>query len=88
MVNEVSIEFARSLTTIERQTYNILEFLGDVGGLFDGLKIIGGFFVAPIATFALKVKLMANGFKILGAKSPLVSESIQYPCAITREQRR
>ena len=87
MVNEVSIELARSLTTIERQTYNILEFLGDVGGLFDGLKIIGGLFVSPIAAFVLKVTLMAGDFKLVGAKGPAITKRIWFPCTITREQR-
>ena len=64
------------MTTIERKTYDILELLGDVGGLFDGLKIIGGFFVTPIAAFALKVVFMAGNFKLVGAKGPLVTKSI------------
>ena len=47
-----------SMTTIERQTYSILDWLGDVGGLFDGLKIIGSFIIAPIASFAMKTELL------------------------------
>ena len=76
MINEVYFEYGKSQTTIERKTYSILELLGDVGGLLDGLKLIGGFLVTPIVTFALKVKLMAGGFKLVGAKEALVSESI------------
>ena len=76
MINEVYIEYGKSQTTIERKTYSILELLGDVGGLLDGLKLIGGFLVTPIVTFAMKVKLMAGGFKLVGAKEALVSESI------------
>ena len=29
----------------EREVYNFLDFLGDVGGLFDGLYYFGAFFV-------------------------------------------
>ena len=33
-------ELSQSLITTERKTYSILEWIGDVGGLFDGLMII------------------------------------------------
>ena len=56
-INSFWIEISSSLTTVERKTYSSLEWLGDVGGLFEGLKIISGFFIAPIASFALRVKL-------------------------------
>ena len=47
-----------SMTTIERQTYSFLDWLGDVGGLLDGLKIIGSILIAPIASFTMKVELL------------------------------
>jgi len=47
---------------IERQTYSMLEWLGDIGGLFDALYIIGSVFVAPLTGFALKTALLANVF--------------------------
>jgi len=34
---------------IERQTYSALEYLGDLGGLFDALGYLGSALVAPIA---------------------------------------
>ena len=43
---------------IERTTYNVLEWLGDVGGLFDALKIIGAVCTSPVAAFYLKVELL------------------------------
>jgi len=43
---------------IERQTYSLLEWLGDVGGLFDGLCLIGGLIIAPLGAFALKTELL------------------------------
>ena len=72
-INSLYIEYSTSQTTIERKTYSILEFLGDVGGLLDGLKLAVGFFVTPIATFALKFKLVAGSFQLSGAKDPLVT---------------
>ena len=31
----------------ERAVYNVLDFIGDIGGLFDGLKWIGILFLGP-----------------------------------------
>ena len=39
---------------IERQTYSILEWLGDVGGLFDMLGLLGGLLIGPFTAFSLK----------------------------------
>ena len=39
---------------IERQTYSILEWLGDVGGLFDMLTLIGSKLIGPFTLFSLK----------------------------------
>ena len=36
---------------IERQTYSSLDFLGDCGGLFDALRLIGGALVGGAASF-------------------------------------
>ena len=49
---------------IERQTYSLLEWIGDIGGFYDGLKIIASFFVTPIATSALNSQLLAQYFKL------------------------
>lgn len=35
----------------ERQSYSFLEWLGDIGGLYDALKLIGMFIVAPFTSF-------------------------------------
>ena len=48
------------MVKIERNTYSLLEWLGDVGGLFDGLVLIAHFSTSPIVVFALKTELL-NG---------------------------
>ena len=48
---------------IERQTYNILEWLGDVGGLYDMLRLIGRLLVNPFAIFALRSELLTQAFR-------------------------
>ena len=47
------LELSQDLTTIERETYNALEWLGDVGGLFDMLQLIGSKLVSPFSALAL-----------------------------------
>ena len=47
--------------TIERETYGFFEWLGDVGGLFDGMRIFGALVVSPLALLKLKAQLM-NSF--------------------------
>ena len=61
-INSYWIELDTSLTKIERQTYGFLDWLGDVGGLLDGLRIIGSVLVAPIAAFSLRIELLAAVF--------------------------
>jgi len=46
-------ELSQSLITTERKTYSCLEWLGDIGGLHDGLLLLAPFFFSPIATLAL-----------------------------------
>ena len=53
-------ELSQSLITTERKTYSILEWVGDVGGLYDGLLVIGSNLIAPITTLILRFALIAN----------------------------
>ena len=52
--NGVWLELSKEKVIIERQTYSLLEWLGDVGGLFDGLHIIFGQLLKPFALFSMK----------------------------------
>ena len=53
----------------QRSIYNLLDFIGDVGGLLDGLKLIGQFALIPITRFNLTSALLAQLFKIRGNRS-------------------
>lgn len=46
----------------ERETYSLLEWLGDIGGLLDALRHIGTFVVAPITSFSLSSDLLSSIF--------------------------
>ena len=61
--SSISLRVSPDLIVIERQTYSLLEWLGDVGGLFDALIIIGGYIVGPISAFTLKATLLSRIFR-------------------------
>ena len=45
-----------------RQTYSLLDWLGDLGGLLDVLLHMGRIMVFPISSFTLKKLLMSSFF--------------------------
>lgn len=47
----------------ERETYDVLEWLGDVGGLFDALYYLAYFFVTPLTTYKLRIELLSSVFR-------------------------
>ena len=46
----------------------MLEWLGDVGGLFDGLGIVANIVIGPFASFALKAELLNKFFRLSSSK--------------------
>ena len=40
-----------------------MDWIGDVGGLIDGMKYFGSFLVAPIAAFSMRVELFSTTFR-------------------------
>ena len=36
--------------------------MGDIGGLFEGLNVIGFWIIAPFAAYAMKMELLTVGF--------------------------
>ena len=43
----------------------MLDLLGDAGGLFDALKLIGGGLIHPVAQFNLAVTLLVQNFSMV-----------------------
>ena len=62
----------------ERSTYSGLEWLGDIGGLFDGLYLITKIFISPVVTFALHSKIMTFIFRLdkAGATEKVESDEV------------
>ena len=61
----VSCEFNINLDRYQwsRQTYNILDWLGDCGGLFDALMYISKPLLAPFSAFAVQSLLYDTFFR-------------------------
>ena len=57
------IGIARQKKVNERTTYSCLDWLGDVGGLFDGLLLVTQWMVQPIVTFVMQAKLLSSLFR-------------------------
>ena len=45
----ISYEMNLNIRTYDREVYNALDWLGDLGGLFDGLRGISALFLAVLA---------------------------------------
>ena len=55
--SSLEINLYRDLKVINRQTYSLLDFLGDCGGLLDALRILGELFANPVALYMLHTKI-------------------------------
>jgi len=60
--------FKQDLQVVDRQTYSALDWLGDVGGLFDALRWMAQLTVSPFAAFALNTKLLGSMFMLVPEK--------------------
>ena len=56
----LGIQQGKNFTQIGRQTYSLLDWLGDWGGLMDALHMIAEILVAPFSVIALKAKFLAQ----------------------------
>ena len=65
----IVVLFNQNLVRINRTAYSSLDWLGDVGGLFDALYLIGKFLMGPLATFTLQAELLSQGFRFLPSLS-------------------
>ena len=69
----IELKFSLDLRLTERSTYSLLEWLGDIGGLFDALKLIAVPLVSPFAKFFLSLELLTRLFRIKPSKHSLVN---------------
>ena len=62
-----------------RQSYNLFDWLGDVGGLYDALFIILSYAVNPITAFKLKTTLLSSLFRFKEKEKENVSKKREVP---------
>ena len=76
----VTITFSPSSFEIlySRSVYNALDFLGDVGGLFDGLKLLLGPIIGLLSQGGLSKWLISRLFYLPPPKGPHPKQSINY----------
>ena len=60
--NSLFLGFSQASLNIERKTYNFLEWLGDLGGLFDSLVFIGQAFL-PVISFTSRSGILTTFFE-------------------------
>lgn len=53
------IELGQNRVVSERATYGALEWIGDIGGLMDGLSIVGALLAGPVASFSMRASLFS-----------------------------
>ena len=51
---KLSVRLGSNIQIIERTRYNVWDLLGDVGGLNDGLHLLGSFLFSSYAAFSFK----------------------------------
>ena len=59
----MEIKMSLDLVTWSRQTYSLLDWLGDLGGLFDALYYIASLIVRPASAFALQATMLVSFFR-------------------------
>ena len=71
---------------INRSAYSLLDWLGDVGGLFDALRLIASMLAGPFAALALKAELLSQVFRYLAmAEEGKNKDKEDLPAQMARE---
>ena len=55
----IEIKMSLDLVTWMRQTYSLLDWLGDLGGLFDALWYVVSLVVKPASAFVLQTTMLS-----------------------------
>lgn len=53
----------------------MLEWIGDIGGLYDGLKVIFSILVGPASAFAMSSKLLTSLFSFIPSRENVALDS-------------
>ena len=58
------VELSTKLNVVARSTYSLLDWLGDIGGLFGMLQLLGGALLGPFTLFNMKVHLLQQLYNV------------------------
>ena len=64
----IEINFSLDVKQWQRQTYSLLDWLGDLGGLFDALLYICRMLISPLSVYTLKQTILSNMFRFKSDK--------------------
>ena len=70
----IEINLSQDLTTWHRQTYSILDFIGDMGGLLDGLWYACAAIIMPFQIFTVNELILTSFFR----KNKRIDENIEH----------
>lgn len=57
------IDFDYDLQTTNRQTYSFLDWMGDLGGLFEALNYVFFWLLSPFTAYAFESRLISHLFR-------------------------
>ena len=60
----LTFETSKHEKNFSRSVYSLLDYLGDVGGLLDGLKLIASSLIAPFSGYSYITLLLMRLFSI------------------------
>ena len=59
----LEINLSPDKLVVNRETYSMLDWLGDLGGLFDALRLLCTLGIFPVSSFSLQATLMSKLFR-------------------------
>ena len=61
----VTIDLSPNLVVVQRETYDLLTWLGDVGGIADALYLLGNIILMPFTAYSFQSNLLSRMFRLL-----------------------
>ena len=65
----MELNFSQNLHIINRDTYSLLDWLGDIGGLLDALKYLVQIIIMPYVSYTYKSQLLTKMFRFQPSQS-------------------
>ena len=66
----IEINMSQDLISWHRQTYSSLDWIGDLGGLFDGLRYFFLLVITPFTSYGLQSKVLSTFFRVSPSEPP------------------